>query len=149
MSDEQATSCPEPVALLDLLARQHELYRELHRLACAQRELIAAEDPVALLNLLSQRQKLIDQLAGINAALEPARADWRRVESMLTDQQRRQAQTIVQQVEKLLADILRADEADSKTLSARKAMIGRQIQATAASAQVQAAYRKTAGPVKK
>jgi len=146
---EESKSCPAPAAVLDLLTRQHELYRQLHRLACAQRELIAAEDPAALLNLLSRRQKLIEQLAEINAALEPARGNWRQVESMLTGEQRRQAQEIVQQVERLLADILRADEADSKTLSARKAMIGRQIQATAASAQAQAAYRKAAGPVQK
>ncbi|MDD4891809.1 MAG: flagellar export chaperone FlgN, partial [Phycisphaerae bacterium] len=62
---------PHGDAMLDLLVRQHELYRELRRLARTQRDLIAAEDPSALLNLLSQRQKLIAQLADINIRLEP------------------------------------------------------------------------------
>lgn len=133
--------------LLDLLTSQHELYRDLRRLAGIQRDLIAAEDPAGLLNLLAQRQQLIAQLAEINVQLEPARADWQRVEAMLTDQQRARARDLVGQVEKLLDEILTADEADSKMLSARKEMIGRQIRATAAAAQVQAAYRKAAGPV--
>jgi chorismate mutase len=139
---------PPADELLDLLVSQHELYRQLRRLAMAQHDLIAAEDPTGLLNLLSQRQRLIDQLAEINLKLEPARADWKRVESMLTTEQRGKAQKLVEQVGQLLAEILQADEADSKVLSARKQVIGQKIQATAASAQVQAAYRRVAGPIR-
>lgn len=145
MTTESSTQAE---AMLGLLVRQHELYRELRRLAHAQRDLIAAEDPSALLNLLSQRQRLIDQLATINAQLEPARADWKRIESLLTGEQRATAQRIVEEVGQMLAEILQADELDSKTLSARKEMIGRQIQATAAAAQVQAAYRRAGGPLR-
>ena len=138
----------DPAELLDLLVRQHELYRELNRLVRTQRELIAAEDPSGLLNLLSQRQKLIAQLAEINQRLEPMRAQWKQVEAMLTTQQRDKAQRLVEEVGQLLGEILQADEVDSKTLSARKEMIGQQIRSTAASAQVQAAYRKASGPVR-
>jgi uncharacterized protein YPO0396 len=139
---------PPPDELLDLLVRQHELYRQLRRLALAQHDLIAAEDPTGLLNLLSQRQRLIEQLAELNVKLEPARADWKRVESMLTTEQRGKAQRLVEEVGQLLAEILQADEADSKVLSARKQMIGQKIQATVAQSQVQAAYRRVAGPIR-
>ena len=138
---------PWAVELLELLARQHGLYRELHKLAQRQRGLIGAEDPTALLNVLSARQKLIDELAEINRRLEPARADWKRIEQTLTTEQRRRASRLLEQVGDLLTVILAADEADSQTLSARKAVAARQIQSTAASAQVQAAYRRAAGAV--
>ncbi len=150
MSDPQTTPINEPPRaeeLLELLDAQHGLYRELRRLAQAQRDLIAAEDPSALLNLLSQRQRLIDRLAAINQRLEPVRGDWKRIEAMLTTEQRRRAAGLVDRVGQLLAEILRTDEADSKTLSARKESAGRQVQTTTAVSQAQAAYRRAAAPL--
>ena len=144
--DQRADRATQGGQLLDLLGRQHEIYRELRRLARTQRDLIAAEDPTGLLNLLSERQRLIDQLSEINQRLEPLRADWKRVEAMLTGEQRRRASELVEQVGRLFAEILQADEADSKLLSARKAAAGQQLRATAATAQAQAAYRRNAAP---
>jgi len=132
---------PRADELLELLHQQHALYKQLHQLARQQRKLVAAEDPTALLNILSERQKLIDELAAINARLEPVRSDWRRIEQALTTEQRKTA-SLVEQVGQMLAEILAADEADSKTLSARKAMAGRKIRTMTAGAEVQAAYRR-------
>ncbi|MCG3180684.1 MAG: hypothetical protein BIFFINMI_03047 [Phycisphaerae bacterium] len=136
---------PRAEELLDLLHRQHKLYQELHRLAQQQRSLIAAEDPSGLLAILSSRQRLIDQLSRINSRLEPVRADWKRIEQRLSTEQRKTAGRLVEQVGQLLAEILAADEADSRTLSARKAATGEQIRNLAAGSQVQAAYRRAAG----
>lgn len=134
---------PRADELLDLLTRQHELYRELRKLAVSQRDLIAAEDPSGLLNLLSQRQRLIDQLATINQRLEPVRAEWKKIEAMLSTEQRARAADLVEQVGQLLAEILQADEADTKLLSARKVVIGQQLKGTVATAQAQAAYKRS------
>ncbi len=148
MSDTESIrveETPQADELLDLLTRQHDIYRELRDLASRQRSTIAAEDPTALLDILSQRQALIDQLTEINQRLEPVRADWKRIEQMLTTSQRQRAGKLVEQVGDLLQEILTSDEADTKLLSARKEMTGRQIRTQAAGAQVQAAYQKASG----
>lgn len=144
-NDVRINQPPQADELLDLLTRQHDLYRQLRELAAQQSGTIAAEDPSALLDILSRRQSLIDELAEINQRLEPVRADWKRIESMLTTSQRQRAGRLVEQVGELLAEILASDEADSKMLSARKVMTGQQITQSTASAQVQAAYQRAAG----
>lgn len=117
MSAEQ-TSAQVPV--LNLLRQQRDLYRRLEELGARQRTLISGERPELLLDVLRERQTLVAALARINNDLAPYRADWQGVFGGLSSDVQREVQSVLDEINGLLATILHCDREDSSLLAARK-----------------------------
>lgn len=135
-------------ALTRLLQQQAELYGKLAQLSTHQSTLIdsnADDAAEQLLRLMSARQVLVDQLAKINEQLEPYRKDWQAIAAKLTDEQKKTIAPLVEQAEKLLADIIARDEADRKRLQQAKTDTGNQLKRVTGASHAAAAYRKPGG----
>lgn len=127
----------------ELLSEQRDLYRQLARLSERQRGLITGDEPERLLALLSERQQLIDRLESIGVELRPYQANWRQVRAGLTDDEGRRVDGLLGEVNAILSEILKQDEADTALLSARKNQTQQQIGTIQTGRQVGRAYAST------
>jgi hypothetical protein len=127
-----------------LLTEQRDLYRQLSRLSVQQRSLITGNDPERLLTLLAERQQLIDRLQAVGDRLRPHQANWRRLRQEVNEDQGRRIDTLVAEINTLLAEILKQDEADTALLSARKGETQRAIGAISTGRQAGRAYTAAA-----
>ena len=126
--------------LTELLTRQRDLYRQLKELAGAQRQAIDAEHPEGLLRILGDRQRRINELAEIDAQLEPFRARWDRLREALSADQRLHVSELLEDVRELLGEILRQDEGDCDRLEKQTASSRNQAAAVSVGQKVNAAY---------
>lgn len=126
-----------------LLNEQRDLYRQLVRLADRQRGMITGNQPERLLGILAERQHLIDRLTAAGKQLKPYQVHWQQVRESLTEEQARGIDGLVGEVNALLAEILRKDEADTALLSARKSETGRALQMVKTGRRAGAAYAAT------
>ena len=144
MNDTNSTtSGVDGVQIAGLLIEQRDLYRALSRLTERQRNLITGDDPERLLTLLAERQQLIDKLQAISRRLRPFQANWRQIREGLGDEDGLKIDGLVGEIDSLLGEILKKDEADTALLSARKSEKGQAIGAIQAGRQAGRAY--TAG----
>lgn len=123
-----------------LLREQRDLYRQLSRLADQQRGMITGDDPERLLAVLAERQRLVDRLTGLGRELKPLQANWRQLREHLSAEQAGSIDALVTEVNALLSEILRKDEADTALLSARKCETGRAIDNVQAGRRAGTAY---------
>jgi len=130
--------------ITNLLIQQRDLYRALGRLSERQRNMITSDEPEKLLSLLAERQKLIDQMQTINQRLQPFQVNWRQIRTSLDEQNARRVDELVNEINGLLGDILKTDEADTALLSVRKSERGQAIGAIQSGRQANRAY-STAG----
>jgi len=128
-----------------LLTEQRDLYRQLARLAEQQRGLITGDHPERLLDVLAERQRLIDRLTATGRELKPHQMNWRQVREQLPAPQAREIDALVAEVNTLLSDILKQDEADTALLSARKSETARAMGTLQVSRRAGTAYAAAAG----
>lgn len=131
--------------LIDALSRQRALYEQLQTLGGRQSALIAEGATEQLLGLLGERQRLVDQLADLSSGVAPLRERWPRIAAQLDTAQRTRIDDLLEQVEALLADILKQDEADRRQLQDAKQRIAGDLQRGQRGGQAMAAYRSTYG----
>jgi hypothetical protein len=138
-------SVPIAERVIALLREQRDLYRQLSMLADQQRGSITGNNPERLLGVLAERQRLVDRLSATGRELKPYQARWRELRESLSDRQAHEVDALVSEVNALLSEILRKDEADTALLSARKSETGRAIGTIQAGRQAGAAYGASAG----
>ncbi|MFH1745709.1 MAG: flagellar export chaperone FlgN [Planctomycetota bacterium] len=133
--------------LINLLTQQRDYYLRLRELSEQQRTLISGGRPDQLLNILRERQTLVGSLARLNEQLAPFRRNWEGTYAGLPDDQRAQANNLLQEINNLLRVILRTDQEDSALLSARKQSVGQEIGAVSNGRAANTAYaRQDSGP---
>ncbi|MEM9252833.1 MAG: flagellar export chaperone FlgN [Planctomycetota bacterium] len=125
---------------LDLLARQRDLYRRLHALAETQQAALHQQGAEAMLAVLSQRQVFVDALGRLNAELEPFRADWQRFSAALDEPDRQRVRELVDDVDRLLADVLKLDEQSKQALVDTQKTVGDHLAQANRVGQARAAY---------
>jgi flagellar biosynthesis/type III secretory pathway chaperone len=106
--------------LIKLLRQQRDLYHSLHELSQRQRTLVCGDQPELLLRVLSERRRLVTRLAQINEQLAPCRQDWAGVYQGLSPECQQTAAGLLEEINRTLQSILRADQEDGALLSARK-----------------------------
>ena len=132
--------------LIELLTRQYFLYGQLHELAQKQSQLVDGRDPEMLLKILAARQRLIDQLMSVGRELAPIRAEWPKVAAVLTPNERRETQRLIDSVREILSEIISHDEKDYKALDVQKQKVAGEIRGTTAGQRMNQAYAQAAGP---
>ena len=120
-------------------------YKKLKELAQRQRLLISRGQSEALLEILSERQRLVNGLSEINQSMAPLRADWDAIKEQMTDKQRSDAESLVQQVAESLQEILASDEADSRALNDRRDQVGKSIASLRTKGMAASAYGQPDG----
>lgn len=127
MVEDQKTKSTDAAEVIELLQAQVALYEKLKELAERQRLLISHGQSEALLEILAERQRLVDGLSEINRTMSSVRKDWESIKSRMTQQQRTEAETLVQQVGESLQEIMASDEADSRALNSRRDQVGQSL----------------------
>jgi hypothetical protein len=135
---------PEPKRIIDLLARQRDLYQKLRELSERQRTMISGDRPDLLLNILRERQGLVTSLAQLNEEMGPYRRNWDTSYNALPDNYRQQASGLLQEINGLLRVILQTDREDTALLSARKQAVAGDIAEISGGQVANAAYAKQA-----
>ena len=133
--------------LIQLLAQQRLLCRQLKELAQKQRSLVDGNNPEMLLRVLAGRQRIIDRLSAIDRNLKPIRSEWQEISRSLPDQQRQEAQSLINEVQDILGDIIARDEKDTEALSQNQQKIGREIKKTQVGKKMNKAYGQSAAAV--
>jgi len=137
----------ESESVLDALEQQVGCYRRLAKLAELQHEHVRQSRTEELLAVLGQRQKVLDQVAGLEQTILPAKRNWSDYLGRLPDPQRGKAQGLMAESRQLLEEITTADRNDALVLQQRKIEVGRAMRMAAAGRQVSRSYASTAyGP---
>ncbi len=126
--------------VIELLSRQRALYQQLHELATKQTELVDGKNPEMLLKLLAARQRLIDRLTDIDRKLQPIRSEWDNIAPQMTESQRLEIQRLVENVQKILSDIIHRDKEDTQRLSDQKESVAHEIRGAQSGKRVNHAY---------
>jgi len=153
MTTQAPAESRDITALTGLLERQCQLYQQLAQLGELQTQIIGsdlrsvdqadADAPEQLLRLLAQRQQLIDQLTVTHDQLAPYRADWPALWQKMSDQQRRRIGPLVDQVEQLLAGIIKQDDQDRQKLQQAQSRAGAELTQLTAAGNAVNAYKPT------
>jgi hypothetical protein len=130
----------ESQRVIALFTRQRDLYRQLQALADRQRAMVTSSAPETLLSVLAQRQKIVSQLSALNEDVKTARERWPDIYGRMDIAQRREADSLLGEVQTTLADILAGDERDAKLLSARMEGVRQQSASLAEARRAHAAY---------
>ena len=153
MTTQTPSATHDVATLTSLLEGQGQLYQQLAQLGGQQSQIIAsdlgsadsadADAPEQLLRLLAQRQQLIDQIAETHEQLAPYRADWSALWQALSDQERCRIGSLVDQVEQLLAGIIKQDDQDRQKLQQAQSRAGAELKQLAAAGNAANAYKPT------
>ena len=126
--------------LIALLTAQRDVYQQLAELARQQSQYVAAAASEKLMSVLGARARLIDELALLDAKLQPIKPHWQQTLATLPAEQRATVNDLLRQVEDLLAQILAQDEVDKQALIQQKDDIGAQLRTTVSGRQLNRAY---------
>jgi len=132
----QASNLP----LMGLLRQQQNLYRQLAELAAKQSECVRKGATETLMSILSARAHIIDQLEPLDKKIQPYRSNWDATLAGMSEADRGGAQSLMAEVQRLLASILKQDEEDRKLLEEQKEEVGTQITKTVTGSQLHKAY---------
>ncbi len=110
------TSTPEEI--IETLVRHDALADELGTLTNRQRTLIEEGDTESLLDLIGRRQEILDELLGSNGLLT-GETPWIETMRRAPEPQRNEAQQLLDRLQGKLAEVMRADERDQKSLRER------------------------------
>jgi hypothetical protein len=144
-NQQHMTVDPAGERIAALLTEQRDLYRQLARLADQQRGLITGDAPERLLGVLAERQRLIDRLTATGCELKPHQLNWRQIREHLPAPLAHEIDGLVAEVNTLLSDILKKDEADTALLSARKNETARAMGTLQVSRRAGSAYAAASG----
>lgn len=113
--------------LLDRLNEQHGLYQQLKTLSDQQAGCIRDGSTDQLLAVLSQRQSVIEALSRSNALISPYRERWATLADAAEPAQRERVRDVLNQIERLLNEIVEQDEQDRAELKGVQQRIGTQL----------------------
>jgi hypothetical protein len=130
--------------IVEALRGQVDCYRRLTKLAAQQHEHVQQGRTEQLLEVLGQRQELLDRLAGLERVVAPAKKQWAQFAATLADRARGEAEALLAETRRLLAEITAVDSNDMLVLQQRKLNLGRQINQASSARQVNRNYAAAA-----
>src|SRR2546421_7349398 len=130
--------------ILAALHEQVECYRRLAKLAEIQHDHVQQGRTEQLLEVLGARQAVLEQVAGHEAVIAPAKQRWPQYLGGLGAATRAQAEGLLAETRHLLEKITTADRNDALILNQRKLNIGQQIGKATAARQVNRTYAPAA-----
>jgi len=128
--------------LVRALGAQKSLYQQILTLARQQSTFVATGESESLMSVLSARGRLIEQVVPLDRELQPYKGRWQEVLDALPTAERKVVGGLLQEVQKLLSDILAQDERDKESLTRQKSDIGVELNRTISGAAVARAYGK-------
>ena len=131
---------PDILMLQNALSQQKSLYMELFALARKQSQYVATGQSEELMSVLAARSRIIDQVAPLDAQLQPYKGRWQEVLDSLPQKDRETIAALLREVQQLLAQILAQDEIDRDSLNRQKSQIGSEISRTVNGAALNKAY---------
>jgi hypothetical protein len=132
----------DPIILA--LEQQVSCYQKLAKLAELQHQHVQKSETDELLNVLQRRQQVLDQIAGFEQTIGPAKRGWSDYLAKLPVDQRVSAESLLAETRRLLEQITAADRNDTIVLQQRKLNLGVQINKTTAARAVNKNYAAAA-----
>ena len=133
-----------PMSLVEtirsVLSRQKAIYMQILSLARQQSAHVALGENEALMTVLAARNRLIQDVAPLDRDLQPYKGRWQQVLDGLPTADRRVVGELLQDVQRLLGDILAQDERDKETLMRQKAAVGGELNRAVSGAALHRAY---------
>jgi hypothetical protein len=126
--------------LVRALSGQKTLYEQILNLARQQSQYVASGESEVLMTVLGARSRLIEQVLPLDRELQPYKGRWQEVLDGLPPADRKVVGGLLQDVQKLLGDILALDERDKESLVRQKSVIGTEIKRTVTGAALNRAY---------
>ncbi|HEY4329417.1 MAG TPA: hypothetical protein VGN88_06755 [Phycisphaerae bacterium] len=126
--------------LVRALTGQKALYQQILTLAHLQSGHVAAGETEPLMTVLGARSRLIEQVTPLDRELQPYKGRWQEVLDGLPAAERKVVGGLLQDVQKLLSDILAQDEHDKESLIRQRAVVGSEIKRTVTGAALNRAY---------
>lgn len=126
--------------LVKALGGQKALYVQILSLAREQSRFVASGESEALMTVLAARSRLIQQVNPLDQELQPYKGRWQEVLDGLPTADRKVVGGLLQDVQKLLADILETDERDKASLVKQKTVVGGELQRTVSGRALNRAY---------
>ena len=137
----------EPTEILaELIRRKHRCLTQLRELGQRQMPFIAGDEMTNLLDLLAVKQRALAQLQQIDAALEPFRKEDPQRRKWRSEEDRLACARLLEECEKLLADIVDHDKESQRQLILRRDETDRQLQGTHLASLARNAYGHDAPP---
>src|SRR3954467_3568909 len=110
--------------LVRALSGQKVAYTHILALARQQSGHVAAGENEALMSILAARNRLIHEVAAHDRELQPYKGRWQDVLDGLPSADRKVIGGLLQEVQRLLGEILAQDERDKESLLRQKAEVG-------------------------
>jgi hypothetical protein len=129
--------------LVRALSGQKALYAQILTLARQQSQYVASGESEALMTVLGARGRLIEQVMPLDRELQPYKGRWQEVLDGLPAADRKVVGGLLQDVQKLLGEILTLDERDKESLVRQKSVVGIEIKRTVTGAALNRAYGRT------
>ena len=136
------TSTADPI--LAALHEQVDCYRRLFKLAEIQHDHVQQARTEQLLEVLGHRQQVLEQVAGCERVIAPAKRDWAQYLVALPPEVRAEAEALMSETRRLLQEITAADRNDALVLQQRKLSLGSQIGKATAARQLNRNYAAAA-----
>ena len=127
-------------SLVRALAGQKSLYEQILTLAQQQSQLVATGQTEALMTILGARSRLIEQVVPLDRDLQPYKGHWQEVLDGLPAADRKIVGGLLQEVQRLLGDILALDEHDKESLIKQRTVVSSEIKRTVNGAALNRAY---------
>ena len=122
------------------LSRQKAIYVQILALAKQQGGHVAAGESEALMTVLAARNRLIQEVAPLDRELQPYKVRWQQVLDGLPTADRRVVGELLQEVQRLLGEILAQDERDKESLMRQKSAVGVELNRSVSGAALNRAY---------
>ncbi len=126
--------------MLGLLIGQRDRYRQLKTLSEQQTRCIREGSTEQLLSVLSDRQSVIEALSTANTELAPYRDRWGDLTTSAAPEQRQQVRDALDEIERVLGEIVEQDERDRTELRGVQQQIGAQLKHVGQASQAIRAY---------
>jgi hypothetical protein len=131
--------------LRNALSRQKAIYVQILALAKQQSAHVAAGESEELMTVLGARSRLIQEVAPIDQELQPYKGLWQQVLDGLPSADRRLVGQLLQEVQRLLSEILEQDERDKESLMRQKSAVGAELNRSVSGAALNRAYGVAGG----
>ena len=126
--------------LVRALSGQKALYEQILTLARQQSQYVTSGESEPLMTLLGARSRLIEQVMPLDRDLQPYKGRWQELLDGLPAADRKVVGGLLQDVQKLLGEILALDERDKESLIRQKSAVGLEIKRTVTGAALNRAY---------
>jgi hypothetical protein len=128
--------------LVRVLTAQRGLYAQILGLAKQQSQHVATGESEALMTVLAARSRLIERVVPLDRELQPYKGRWQEVLDGLLPADRKVVGGLLQEVQRLLSEILALDEKDKEALVKQRTAVGTEIKRVVSGAALNRAYGK-------